>query len=186
MKTAIELRATAVRGRAEAPGRVIVAGDAADGFLCQALMGPPGVMLKAGLAHIMIPMAEFWSLAEKLDPRFRVPAAETKSQGLAQQRRVAEGPQCLPQSGAGMPALIIQNLKGQYLLDQPFPFHTIFSVAEEPVAGFIREVDFGLEGALLTVSGAQLQVPLSVMFKLASDLDPAFRPPSSGPLFKIS
>jgi len=186
MKTAIELTATAVRGRAEAPGRVILSYNPTVGFLCQALMGTTGVMLKAAFSHIMIPMVEFWSMAEEIDSRFRVPAGETKSRGLAHQGRVAEGPQCLFQSGAGMPALIIQNLKGWYYPDQPFPFRTIFSFAEEPVKGFIREVDLGLDGVLLTVSSAQLQVPLSGMFKLAEDIDPAFRPPPCGPLTKIS
>ena len=185
MKTAIELKATAVRGRAEAPGRVILSYNPTVGFLCQALMGPTGVMLKAAFSHIMIPMSEFWSLAEGIDSKFRIPAGETKSRGPAHQSRVAEAPQCSPQSGAGMTAFI-QNLKGWFYPDQPFRFHTIFSFAEEPVGGFIREVDLGLDGVLLTVSSAQLLVPLSQMFKLAEDVDPAFRPNPSGSLTKIS
>jgi hypothetical protein len=142
-------------------------------------MGPAGVMLKAFNAHVMIPMAQLWSLAEALDSRFRVPAGET-------QDRAAEAPQCSRQSVAGIPALIITNLEGGWIAAEGLRFYTIASIAEEAAKGFIREVDFGTDGVMLTITGVQVYVPLRQLFAIAEAVDPAFQPPPVGPLTKIS
>jgi hypothetical protein len=148
-------------------------------------MGPAGVMLKAFHAHVLIPMAQLWSLAEALDSRFRVPAGETKSRGSAQDR-AAEAPQCSRQSDAGISALIITNLEGGWIAAEGLRFYTIASIAEEPAKGFIREVDFGTDGVMLTITGVQVYVPLRQLFAIAEAVDPAFQPPPVGPLTKIS
>src|SRR5271169_1220968 len=101
MKAVVIQKASAVAGRAEAPSRVRLSHEPAPGFLCQVLMGPAGVMLKAFDAHVMIPMAQLWSLAEALDSRFRVPAGEKNARGSAQDR-AAEATQCSRQSDAGI------------------------------------------------------------------------------------
>ncbi len=82
-----------------------------------------------------------------------------------------------------MNALILTQLTAANSETAPWsePYGVRGAVHDEPVSGFIRQIQLGASGVTLHCGGEQVAIPTAALWSLAEKANPRFAPPSAVP-----